>query len=122
IGPEISGTSYDVAHVRWSGSWQMPTNTQFEELLNNCSSEYISWNRVNGLKLTGANGNSIFLPATGYYGVVPDLQNETGNYYSSTRDNTRWAAAYVLTFGVDYQEIEVGGCSTGFSVRPICQD
>ena len=28
IGSEISGTPYDVAHVKWGGDWRMPTNEE----------------------------------------------------------------------------------------------
>ena len=34
IGSDISGTDYDVAHVKWGGSWHMPSLEQIKELLN----------------------------------------------------------------------------------------
>lgn len=66
IGSDISGTQYDVAHVKWGGSWRMPTLAEFEELYNNCTSEWTTLNGVNGTKFTSRkNGNSIFLPVAG---------------------------------------------------------
>ena len=37
IGSNISGTRYDVARAQWGGSWRMPTNAEFEELINRCT-------------------------------------------------------------------------------------
>ena len=32
IGTDITGTEYDVAHVKWGGPWKMPTLDQVQEL------------------------------------------------------------------------------------------
>ena len=56
----------DVAHVKWGGDWRMPTREEQDELRNNCTWEWTTLNGVNGYKVTGPNGNSIFLPAAGY--------------------------------------------------------
>lgn len=67
IGSDISGSQYDVAHVKWGGSWRMPTEAEFIELNYNCTSEWTTLNGVYGRKFTSRkNGNSIFLPAAGY--------------------------------------------------------
>ena len=65
IGSNISGTEYDVAFVKWGGPWQMPTSDQLKELKANCRYEWTTLNGVSGGKLTGPNGNSIFIPSTG---------------------------------------------------------
>lgn len=70
IGSDISGTDYDVAHVKWGGSWHMPSLEQIKELLNICTCQPTVMNGVNGELLTGFNGNIIFLPCAegkGYY-------------------------------------------------------
>ena len=52
----------DVAHVKWGGSWRMPTRAEQEELRNNCTWTWTTQNAVNGYKVTSkTNGNSIFL-------------------------------------------------------------
>ncbi len=61
IGKDISGTDYDVAHVKWGGKWRMPTKTELNEL-KKCSWEWVSYNGVNGYKVKGTNGNSLFIP------------------------------------------------------------
>ena len=64
---DISGTKNDVAHVKWGGNWYMPTLDDIKELINNCTSEWTTFNDVNGYKFTSKiNGKSIFLPAAGY--------------------------------------------------------
>lgn len=58
----------DVARINMGGKWHMPTLEQLEELYRNTTKEYIEdgKHRRYGVLLTGPNGNSIFLPETGY--------------------------------------------------------
>ncbi len=67
IGNSICGTQYDVAHVKWGGSWRMPSFEEVRELYKKCSWEWTTSNGVTGCIVTGPNGNSIFLPATGFH-------------------------------------------------------
>ena len=79
IGTDIKWSQYDVAHVEWGENWRMPTQDEVNELLTKCSWEKHVVNDVHGMKVTGPNGNSIFLPwkkrhgASGFY-----------SYWSST--------------------------------------
>ena len=71
--------NYDAATANWGNGWRMPTTKELAELYLYCTWEFVG----NGYKLTGPNGNSIFLPAAGYrYG---DKQYGNGNagYYAS---------------------------------------
>lgn len=66
LGANISGTNYDVAHVKWSDKWRMPTREEWLELFNNCTKTWTSMNGVTGAKFTSKiNGESIFIPAAG---------------------------------------------------------
>lgn len=65
LGSDIGGTEYDVAHMKWGDDWRMPTFDEFQELIDNCDYEWITYQGVQGGKFTGPNGNSIFLPAAG---------------------------------------------------------
>lgn len=70
---------HDAATANWGTGWRMPTTKELAELLNNCTWEF----EGSGYRVTGPNGNSIFLPAAGYrYG---DKQYGKGNagYYAS---------------------------------------
>lgn len=84
IGSNISGTQYDVAHVKWGGSWRMPTLSEIQELVNNCTWKWTTQNGVNGQLVTGPNGNSIFLPVGGYRYDSELLGRSQGYYWSAT--------------------------------------
>ncbi|MBQ3576658.1 MAG: hypothetical protein IJA28_04490, partial [Coprobacter sp.] len=58
----------DAASANWGGSWRMPTKKEQEELLNNCIWSPPSQNGKSGYKIISKiNGNSIFLPAAGFF-------------------------------------------------------
>lgn len=61
----ISGTEYDAAYITSGGKCRIPTYNEFLELMNYCTWEYTSVNSINGYKVIGVNGNSIFLPFVG---------------------------------------------------------
>ena len=85
IGSEISGTSYDVAYVKWGDGARMPTLEEVKELVNNCTFEYGTYYGVKGSYVTGPNGNSIFLPFAGYRGLdVLNNEGYNGNFWSGT--------------------------------------
>ena len=118
LGSDISGTQYDVAHVKWGGGWKMPSDQQFG-LLINCSSEWTSVNGVKGCKVTGANGASIFLPAAG--NRSGDTSSSGLNYWSSTPYDL---GAYVLAYHSLYQKglyMATSARFVGMGVRPIKQ-
>ncbi len=83
---DISGTEYDVAHVKWGVYWCMPTSDNINELLDNCTTELTTFNGVNGIKFTNEiNGSSIFLPAAGVRSKGEfNGAGEKGYYWSST--------------------------------------
>lgn len=60
-------TRYDAAKAIWGGAWRLPSAAEFSELQNNCEWEISSMNGVNGYKVIGKNGNSIFIPFAGGY-------------------------------------------------------
>ncbi len=57
----------DPIHKAMGGSWRLPNNCNFEELLEYCQKEWCTINGKNGWKFTGKNGNWIFLPTTGCF-------------------------------------------------------
>ncbi len=86
----------DAAHVYYGGEWRMPTKEEAEELWDNCTHTYDSIGYVYGFRFTGPNGNSIFMPAGGWYDEqgVPYNLSEHGNYWTSTlrieNNNNAW--------------------------------
>ena len=65
LGENISGTIYDVAHVRWGGGWRLPTEEELWELRRCSSSKWVEINGFTGREYTGFNENRMFLPAAG---------------------------------------------------------
>ena len=97
LGSDISGTQYDVAHVKWGGNWCMPTHEQQQELVENCTKRWITINGVNGFNFTGPNGNCIFLPVAGCrFGSDLYEAVERGFYWSSTQNPDKSNTAYYL--------------------------
>ena len=52
----------DAAYVILGKDWRMPTHEEELELVNECSWESTTINGISGYKITGPNGNSIFMP------------------------------------------------------------
>ncbi len=111
----------DVAHVKWGGSWRMPTTKEIAELLNDCSWTWTAQNGVNGyLVISKSNGSSIFLPAAGgrWYENVR-YSGSHGDYWSASLYEYNSNAAYELFFySVDRDQSSYDR-SYGFSVRPV---
>ena len=120
---DITGTDRDVAHVNWGGAWRMPTMDEIQELMDNCDLEWTTQNEVEGLKVTSRkNGNSIFLPAAGWWtGTSLDYAGGSGRYWSSTPDESHTQGAYHLGLYSGYRGR--GWCSRapGHSVRPVSE-
>ena len=75
----------DAATANWGRRWRMPTKSEMQELLDNCTCTWTTQGGVNGCLFTGPNGNSIFLPAAGYHsGSSFDNNGSIGYYWSSS--------------------------------------
>ena len=111
----------DVATVYWGGAWRMPTKAEQDELRNKCTWLCTKQNDVNGYKVTGPNGNSIFLPAAGSIeGGTLNNVGKFGNYWSSKLDETRCSGACTMSFSsgsIDWKSYER---YIGCSIRPVC--
>ena len=58
----------DIARIEGGGNWRMPTREELKWLVDNCRWEGTTNNNVRGYMVySKTNGNSIFLPAAGYY-------------------------------------------------------
>ena len=73
----------DAATVVLGRGARIPTIAEWQELVENTSSEWMTLNGVYCLKLTASNGNSLFLPAAGYWEGSEPYRGECGYYWSS---------------------------------------
>ncbi len=115
----ISGNDkYDVARANWGSSWRLPSYEELGELIKKCKWIWTTMNGHRGYKVTGPNGNSIFLPAAGYrYKMSLYSDGERGNYWSYEC----YYNAYSLNFGessIDRLQCDMG---VGRSVRPVSE-
>lgn len=112
----------DAAYVNWGKKWCMPTEAQFEELLLQCSCSWTTTNGIYGLKVTGNNGNSIFLPASGFCGYMYNANGDEfyqsqidygteGNYWAKDLYTADRQCAVVFGFSKPY------GNGTGWRLR-----
>ena len=112
----------DAANVNLGGSWRMPTDAEWAELMENCTWTWTTQNGVNGRLVTASNGNSIFLPAAGGRSDT-DLYDvgSLGYYWSSSLDTGYPDGAWLVVFGSG----DVGGYYSnrvdGYSVRPVSE-
>lgn len=108
----------DVAWMALSGKWRMPTDTEFWELLEKCTWEWMTMNDINGCRVTGPNGSSIFLPLAGFRsGKGLYEAGSHGSYWTSTSTgghfgNMMWFASDAVSSGGSRR------CS-GLSIRPV---
>mgnify|MGYP003295174962 CR=1 FL=1 len=124
IGSQISGTNYDVAHVKWGNGARMPSKGEVLELLKCCSNRVAYQNGIQGYNITGPNGNNIFLPCAGWY---------ENDYFHHVNQGYYWTGYYYEdsskgAFGLYFCEEEEGmiidydeGTTRhyGLSIRPV---
>lgn len=60
----ISGTKYDIARMMWGGKWRIPTKKEVKELQKKCKWKKVVYKGMQGMLVTGPNGNTIFLPTS----------------------------------------------------------
>lgn len=122
IGTNISGTQYDVARRRWGGSWRMPTKLEFDELTTMCTWKWYQYKGVNGYKITGPNGNSIFLPAAGTCdGTSLSYDGVCGYCWSASLydDGHGYGAWYLGFHDRIYGNRDYCSRAYGHTVRPV---
>ncbi len=128
--------SSDTASEVWGGEWHTPTKTQFDELFN---TNYVTrqWltnaydSNVNGIEFTSvSNGNTLFIPAAGYYfgSEAESLTsvNKTVGLWTSTFSDYDGNPYYVNGYQYDNNlRVVVGadndrtGSNDGYSIRPV---
>ena len=122
LGSSICGTQYDVAHMKWGGSWQLPDFDQIVELLDECEYEWTTQNGVKGQKFTGPNGASIFLPAAGSRsGTDLRFSGFLGNGWSGTQCTSINCYAFYLGFGNGRAGWIANYRWGGQTVRPVAE-
>jgi hypothetical protein len=121
-GDNPGETIDDVARAKLGDKWRMPTYAEWSKLKTNCTWICTTLNGVDGYKVTGPNGNSIFLPAAGYrQDRYLEMAGSTGYYWSSSLYTRDPRNAYYV--GLYSSDIGIGPYvrSHGLSVRPVTE-
>ena len=117
----------DAVAVNWGGVWRMPTQDEFKELREKCTWTWTKENSINGYKVIGVNGNSIFLPAAGSItGSTFDNIGSQGAYWLSLLSTTSSSSSTpcLCSYGF-YFDSSTMGLSTSYrwygkTIRPVC--
>lgn len=138
VGADISGSVYDVVAEQWGEGWRMPTHKEMQELVDSCTWTWTTKEGVIGYKVTGPNGNSIFLPASGAKYTTTGSDVLVGKTYDYAGDPNKltWYRSSVMsskqlgndgfgyTYGIKFKQ-DVYDCSdacmkyAGYVIRPV---
>ena len=120
-GKEILEVKDDAANAKWGRTWRMPTAAEFEELYQVCTWEWTSINDVPGYKVTGPNGNYIFLPAAGYKNATNVLNKDGAGYYwsSTLLSKSNGRACYMIFDKESRKNDDYSRRYSGRSIRPV---
>ena len=120
----------DAARMNWGGKWRMPSDSEWGELISQCTWEWD--NEKNGYVVTsqkeGYTQKSIFLPAAGYKGrgnhscgssVGHYWRTSLGGSLGSYDDGERFAECICFSWsGTPWMHTEYR--YSGLSIRPVC--
>ncbi len=120
---EISGNpEYDAARAIWGKEWRLPTFEEIKELEEYCTINETTVGGIDGVRVTGPSGQSIFLPYSGRKASSETIHQigTMGIYWSSLDLNINFAASIGL--GDVYNTLTVtndGYKYEGCSIRPV---
>lgn len=121
---DIASTNNDVVYgldidVDTPMKSQMPTASHIAELINNTSHEWATVDGIEGMRFTAANGNSIFLPASGYRNGKEMMTDAKGYYWSGSISTVNADYGNTLTFDNGAAVTGFSRRALGLSVRPV---
>jgi len=122
-GKTVLDLEDDAARANWGGNWHMPTEAQFQELLNtnNCTKTWTTVNGVYGYLFTSvSNGNTLFIPAAGnaINGSVTHVGKD-GSVWSSSLSYSSVKNGRYLYFVSDEDFVDLSLRYYGYSVRGV---
>lgn len=112
----------DAAYVNMGADWRMPTYDELKELCSQCTWTWTIQNGTNGYKVTGPNGNSIFLPAAGNRnGSGLGYAGFAGYYWSASLYGSLPDYAWYLGFGPGGHDAYGYDRDGGYTVRAVAR-
>ncbi len=108
----------DAASANLGNGWRMATFAEWKELRESCTWTWTQRNGINGMLVTGPNGKSIFLPASGVFQSSLGKKGTYGSYWTSTLASAEGMANAVDFYSGGNDKALIDR-STGLSVRPV---
>ena len=110
----------DAACVHYPGG-RLPSENQVIELCNSCTWQWTQYNGVDGMLVTGPNGNTMFLPAAGSrWNSSLDNASSYGFYWSRTLYGYTDDCAHTLYFEYSgHVYCETLSRQSGFTARAV---
>ncbi len=122
MGDICGDPRYDAARANWGGSWRLPMESEFRELVDECHWTWTTLEDMKGYRVVGPNGNSIFLPAAGCRrGSSLYNAGSYGRYWSSTPYKSYSDDAYELYFSSGGHHVGDTYRHYGRPVRPVSE-
>ena len=122
---DIGGNpQYDAARAIWGSTWRLPSREEIEEIVAECTWEWTSVDGMNGCKITGPNGNHIFVPAAGcYIGAELKMLGQNGMYhsYKMCGDYVNFSYGFHFGEGSDNYQLDWLYRAYGRSIRPVTE-
>ncbi len=126
IGTELDSLpvlddAHDAAAANWGYGWRMPSREDFDEIVTYCTKTWTTRNNVNGYLITGPNGNSMFLPASGGRGDGNIYESGSCGFYwlnSVYTSDTQFAWGFLLDSD-SFSETSYYRMY-GQTIRPVC--
>lgn len=113
-------STFDICKYLWGNNWRLPTQKEIKELCEKCQWKWTSLNGIYGYEVKGQNGNSIFLPASGYYdGQKLEQAGIKGCYMATDSDKglSGWSSS--LCFYKESHSTDSNPCWKGYTVRAV---
>ena len=108
----------DAATANWGNDWRMPTQAEWQELIDNTTVTWTQQNGVDGRRFTASNGASLFLPAAGYLDGS-SLHQPNGQYWSSSLYTGSPSGAWGLQFRSNNYNVSGNSRYYGRPVRAV---
>ena len=112
----------DAAAKLLGGSWRIPTREQMQELIDRTTMELVTQNNMKGLKVTGPNKKTIFLPLSGTisnYTLTNGVDSEI-HYSTNECSSEAWCYIGFYRVGEGFQIIDINIKKTrGLTIRPV---
>ena len=116
-------TSDDVVHAVYGENWKMPSQDDFQELIDETNNEWVTnYQGISGLNgyVFRGNNQELFLPAAGHCSSSNlRMVGVEGYYWSSSLDVNETFSAQRLYFKVEVTSMSSIDRFGGFTVRPV---